>query len=289
MEKSDWDDQAEHYAANMMRFTSLHATDLVGALYDDIKSAKTILDIGCGTGAFGVAYLGFFPQGIAGQTMIFSDLSQGMVNKAKDTMRQRMPADFKTVIKYQVEDGSILEGVEDRSIDLVVSVFGVFMIPDRTKTLQTIQRVLKEPSGVFGTTAWTTLQCKDAFKSEGFGVGFHNTLDLTLDLFMKDFSKMEHAWKHWFEPDNIHTMLVEQGGFGTAKIQRSVHSVTWSNPLKFWEMLTGSPMSKMMNGADPEVFEAAKLGLMNTVSSGNEDDPIFVWFASNIVVARGIS
>lgn len=287
---NDWDDTAQHYSDNITRFTSLHATDLIGALYNDIKSAKTILDIGCGPGAFGVAYLNFFPNGIDGQTIIFSDLSQGMVNKARDVMQQRVPSDFKTELKYQVEDGSLLEGIEDDSIDVVVSIFGVFIIPDRAKTLKTIQRVLRKPNGVFGTASWASIECQELLKGEGFGAGFHNSTEQALKSLTNLFSEKEAPWKQWFDVKRIHEMVVDGAGFGSVKVHRSVHSVTWSSPMTLWEMIKGSPTSKVKT-ADPDVAEAAKQSLFAKVRSGDEDEdsPVFVWTASNLTIARGLA
>lgn len=288
--KESWDEQAQHYSDNITRFTSLHATDLIGALYNDIKSAKTILDIGCGPGAFGVAYLNFFPNGIKGQTIIFSDLSQGMVNKARDVMQQRVPSDFKTKLKYQVEDGSTLEGIADNSIDVIVSIFGVFIIPDRAKTFQTLQRVLRKPNGVFGTAAWTSIECQALLKEEGFGPGFHNSTEQALKSLTNLFSDKDAPWKQWFDVERIHEMVVDEGGFGSVQVHRSVHSVTWPSPMALWEMIEGSPVSKVKS-ADPEVAEAAKQNLFAKVkhSSGEDDTPIFLWTAANLVVARGLA
>jgi ubiquinone/menaquinone biosynthesis C-methylase UbiE len=123
-----WSAQAKLYSNQAARLTELHGADLVTILKKDILQAKTILDVGCGTGAFAHAYMQQFPMGVPGQTLILSDLSEGMLEKAKETV---VPSsDFQTKLVFQVEDGTKLDGIADDSIDLVVSLFGVFLIPD---------------------------------------------------------------------------------------------------------------------------------------------------------------
>ena len=124
-DKDKWSAQADLYSNQASRLTELHGADLVTILKDDILRAKTILDIGCGTGAFAKAYLQQFPKGVPGQTLILSDLSAGMLEKARETVKPG--PDFTTKIVFQEEDGTKLEGIPDNSVDLAVSLFGVFL------------------------------------------------------------------------------------------------------------------------------------------------------------------
>ncbi len=79
------------------------------------------------------------------------------------------PKTFQTQLVYQVEDRSELKGIEDDIIDVVVSIFGVFLIPDQGKTLATIRRVLRKPNGIIATAAWTSIDGCDHLQKEGFG------------------------------------------------------------------------------------------------------------------------
>jgi ubiquinone/menaquinone biosynthesis C-methylase UbiE len=292
---ASWDSHAEHYSNNMTRFTSLHANDLIGILHREIADAKTILDIGCGPGTFGVAYLNHFPNGIPGQRLIFSDLAPGMVNKCQHVMEQLIkdPKTFQTQLVYQVEDGSELKGIEDDSIDVVVSIFGVFLIPDQEKTLETIRRVLrKQPNGVFATAAWTSIDSCDHLKQEGFGTNFQNSIEASLQSLLTSGSTKGNdgngndelpSWKRWSLPDNIKTMLP----FDKVAIHRSIHSIVWSSVNHLWELIEDNPMTNV-RAASPEVQQAAKQRMVDMVThDGNVDSPVMVWSASNLVVARG--
>lgn len=73
------------------------------------------MDVGCGTGAFAKAYMQQFPKRVPGQTLILSDLSEGMLEKAKETL---VPSSgFQTKLVFQVEDRTKLEGIADNSVD----------------------------------------------------------------------------------------------------------------------------------------------------------------------------
>lgn len=151
-----WDRVAANYQFFAPSFTSLHAFDLLSSMADKIRSAKTILDIACGTGAVCLAYAQMFPKGIPGQTIIMTDYSSGMVSIAEQEVWSRLPSDFQTELQFRREDATDLKSIPDSSIDVVVSCFGVFLVPQQQVALSEVKRVLK-PEGVFGTTAWTDL------------------------------------------------------------------------------------------------------------------------------------
>jgi ubiquinone/menaquinone biosynthesis C-methylase UbiE len=282
--KNEWDDIAQHYADHVSRFTSLFADDLIhGCLLDIIQSATTILDVGCGPGVFALAYLKQFPKGIPGQTLICSDLSQGMVLKAQSLVEAQLPDnnDFQTNMQFQVEDGSILSGIPDGSISLVVSVFGIFLFPDRQKTFQAIQRVLA-PGGVLATTAWTSIETPSMLV--GFGPNFHEVVDHTTAELTSFFHK-DAPWKEWFDPVFVREQILQDYfQHDDIQIHRSIHTTTWPSPSAFWNLFVSNPMSRVQT-SDPVVAERAKNKLMDLVGHAPHK-PVFVWMAANLIVAR---
>lgn len=153
-EANGWDGVAENYGLFVNRFTPLHAADLISALTKHIRTAKTILDIACGSGAVGLAYLSLFPNGIAGQTVICTDFSPKMVEQARKRISSQKKEGCLTEFKFQVEDAKNMSGIADASVDVVLSVFGVFLISPKEEVLAEVKRVLK-PGAAFGMTAWT--------------------------------------------------------------------------------------------------------------------------------------
>jgi ubiquinone/menaquinone biosynthesis C-methylase UbiE len=274
----DWN--AKRYADSVRRITFLHATDLICVLKKDILKAKTILDVGCGTGAFGLAYLQQFPKGIPGQTLILSDLSPSMIDKAKAVMRNYIPEGFETEVKFQIEDGTTLEGIGDSSIDMVVSTFGVFLIPDRASALKAIKRVLK-PSGIFGNVAWSSIgSSQDDLKKEGFGVGFQDAVHTALAEVMDGQSA---PWRDWFDPQLTHTMLVDEAGFTSTKVFRSIHSVVWFFA-DLWQVVDQWKFKDI----NPEYGIRARQKVRDYVLGDKEDEgsPFLLWTASNLAISR---
>lgn len=152
-----WDTFADEYTRACTPFSVLHAFDLLTAILPSITSnpqSCTILDVGCGGAALALAYLRHFPQGVEGHTFICTDFSPAMVNLARAAVHRVKPETCKTVFQFRVDNGTTLQTVEDKSVDVVVSAFAVFLIPDQTQVLTQINRVLRD-GGVFGMTAWT--------------------------------------------------------------------------------------------------------------------------------------
>ena len=288
--KVDWgkDNFARHYLDHVTRFTVYFAKDMISMMHKELSEAKTILDIGCGPGTFGLAYLEAFPTGVPGQTLILSDLSPEMVQVAEQEMKERIPDNFQTTLKYQVEDGGLLEGIQDGSIDVVVSIFGVFLIPDYLKTLKTIIRVLRKdnPNAAFGTAVWTLTQQRHALAQEGFGPSFHEIIEEELN---KLTNLSDADWKRWFEPAQVQQMVVQEAGFSASSFQiyRSLHSVAWPNAQAVWDIIATNPMAKIKD-ADPQDVKAAKQNLFATMdrAADGDDRPVLLSTASNLIIAK---
>lgn len=153
-----WDNFADEYTRSCTPFCVLHAFDLLTAILPSISPNPqcNILDVGCGGAALALAYLRHFPQGVEGHTFTCTDLSPVMVSLARAAVERVKPETCKTVFQFRVDNGTTLETVQDNSVDVVVSAFAVFLIPDRTQVLNQINRVLRD-GGVFGMTAWTQI------------------------------------------------------------------------------------------------------------------------------------
>lgn len=152
----NWDIASKEYARNCNPFCTLYAFDLLSALLPKVSSTPNchFLDIGCGGGALALAYLRLFPEGREGHQFISTDMSGGMVEQAREAVEASKPASCKTVFNFRVDDGTELSTFDDNSIDIVVSAFSVFFIPDRVGVLSQILRVLR-CGGAFGMTSWT--------------------------------------------------------------------------------------------------------------------------------------
>lgn len=282
--ENPWDEHAIGYSENISRITTIHATDLIGSILPQIRSAKRILDIGCGAGAFGLAYLSLFPRGIRGQTIVFSDLSPSMIQVASQVLMQRVPKEFETNFVFQVEDGTKLEGILDKSIDLVVSVFGVFLIPDREPTLKSIGRVLKE-TGTFGNVSWTLIQNISELQKDGFGANMHDALFSALTP-LSDAVHTESPFRNWIDPDFCKDVLFQEGKFNNVVVRRSIHTLTFENADIMWNVLISSSPMGNIKGRDPARVSEARQVLIDDVAGGDETKTVFTLSASNIMIAH---
>lgn len=287
MSKGDddkWSAQADLYANQASRLTELHGADLVTILKDDILKAKTVLDVGCGTGAFAQAYLQQFPKGVPGQTLILSDLSAGMLEKAKEAVNPG--PDFLTKIVFQEEDGTKLEGIPDNSVDLVVSLFGVFLIPDQEKTLASIQRVLKKgKDSAFANGSWM-FDISDYLTSRGFGVSLQDVFTIPNDLINPVENPVE-KFKKWASKDGIKTMFT--GKTTSIDLHQSMHTTVWEFE-NLWTMLSVNPMSALNGASEADTARVREaLEAFVTKDGSSLDKPLMLSTASILCVTKGFA
>jgi ubiquinone/menaquinone biosynthesis C-methylase UbiE len=282
----EWLAQADLYSDQSARITELHGADLVTILKDDILKAKTILDVGSGTGAFARAYLQQFPKGIPNQTLILSDLSAGMLDKAKETVKPVGDDTFQTKIVFQVEDGTKLEGIESDSIDLVVSLFGVFLIPDQEGAQKAISRVLKKKDGTFANASWMFGLSKQ-LSSAGFGVTLQDAFQVPIQTLDPKFTLQDQSFYQWADRNRAKSVLSDQYNLVDVQAYSALHTTVWQFE-NFWNMLMSNPMTNLKN-CTKEDQERAKEALKAFVTSDGSklDKPLL--FSSGSIVTVGKS
>jgi ubiquinone/menaquinone biosynthesis C-methylase UbiE len=317
-----WRATSKKYSEQWTQFklTSLYADDLITLLHDDIQNASTILDIGCGTGIFAHAYLRAFPNGIPGQTIISSDISPSMIEQAQSTIGSKLATiqnqdddEFATKFLFQLEDGSQLSGIADHSIDIVVSVYGVFLIPDQVNTLRSIQRVLKPQTGIFANAAWTKHDSIDSsfggnLQEVFMGVG--GMVQQMMTMANSDSSSSPSpatavtgvpaalpAFLQWFEPTTIATNLKEQK-YVNIQTYRMFHSMIGRNFNAMFEMCIHNPMIDAKNLSEEQLqtlkhtfFDLCQIphGSIeekeSIIQNYDTNVPFTLWTASNLTIA----
>ena len=275
--KDSWGDHASTYASVAPQLTSLHALDFIGLLRSEILQSKRILEIGCGSGAFATAYLQMFPQGIPGQTLIMSDLSNGMLEKAKDAIQP--PPNYGTTLQFQQEDGTKLSGIDENSIDLVISMFGVFLIPDQGATQHAITRVLKPTTGIFANASWV-FEKSEIFRGEGFGVSLQDTFACPMLSIDPEYSLLRSPWA---SRQGIEDLLMKEYPFQEVKIHHAIHTSVWDYQM-LWSMILQNPMSNMKDASPPDI-EKAKETLLSFLDQ-DVKQPVVLWSGSNLSIAR---
>ena len=288
---------ANHYSDHVTRFTKPHAIDLIDAAFTEISRAKNILEIGCGTGVFGLALLERFPHGIAGQTIHCTDFDQAMVDVAERVILEKRAASCQTEFKFQKADGTKLEMFDEGMFDVVVSVFGLFLIPDRNAALAEVRRVLQADSGgTLATTAWTTTGYNEEMRLSGFGANLHDAMSLmrfpttNTTVNTKPQQILPQFILDWFDPNKVREILTEHGHFQNVTVHRVIHSVCVPNVETMWNTFGGGK-SKHPTDMDAqqlqEIVTAMKMVLGEYIAiDGNVDRPVFIRAVSNIIIAQ---
>lgn len=110
-----------------------------------LTTGATVLDVGCGTGASAI------PAAVAvgpGGSVIGVDLAGQLLNRAREKARRRGLSN----VEFRQGDMENL-GYPDGSFDAVISVFSVFFVPDMTRQVAELWRMVK-PGGQLAITTW---------------------------------------------------------------------------------------------------------------------------------------
>jgi SAM-dependent methyltransferase len=318
-----------HVCTSTSHLHSFFAHDFVVALHPHIIQAPTILDIGCGFGAFAYAYMNQYPNGIKGQIIISIDIDPNVIKQVKRLVKniletkRRSGQPFYTKLIFQVEDGSRLRGIKDESIDMVVSLYGVFLIPNQTGTLQSIHRVLKSKHGIFANVSWvetsipgfegSSSSSSDTKSNTGsilmdpsFGGNYHAALDYMNISAVKMLKRLPSSFTkdhknactvEWHDPTNIEQNL-NKFHFHHTQTHRTFHSVVFDHINTFVEKCLHNEYVNLNN----LLSKQQKLFLQRKFidfcpdeeelkgASSNKDDkyqqPFSLWSASNITITQ---
>lgn len=111
----------------------------------DLRAGERVLDIACGTGL--VTFPAAHAVGSSGR-VVATDISQEMVNRARDDARTRGLAN----VTFERMDAEELQ-IEPGSIDVALCALGLMYVPDPLKALAEMRRVLA-PGGRAVAAVW---------------------------------------------------------------------------------------------------------------------------------------
>jgi ubiquinone/menaquinone biosynthesis C-methylase UbiE len=144
-----YDRIAEGYArwwAPVIAPESVAAIDQVASAID--AGATRVLDVGTGTGTLAIELLRRWPQ----IRVTAIDASSGMIEKAAGEADRLLAPDQRARLELRVAFADDL-GLADGSVDVAVSSFVLQLVPNRSRALREVRRVLR-PGGVFGWVSW---------------------------------------------------------------------------------------------------------------------------------------
>ncbi|KAJ3272253.1 hypothetical protein HDV01_005792 [Terramyces sp. JEL0728] len=123
-----WGNHSEIYDTAYTDMTTKYSTDVMHEL--ERHGIRSALDVGCGTGAFALL-------AAAKYSTTAIDISPGMVKK---TIEKAVKLNLS--LNCFVCDAQTLAGIKDSSLDAAVSVFALFLAPDKAAALNAAYRVL---------------------------------------------------------------------------------------------------------------------------------------------------
>eukprot|EP00540_Astrosyne_radiata_P015277 CAMPEP_0116828224 /NCGR_PEP_ID=MMETSP0418-20121206/3539_1 /TAXON_ID=1158023 /ORGANISM="Astrosyne radiata, Strain 13vi08-1A" /LENGTH=177 /DNA_ID=CAMNT_0004457093 /DNA_START=133 /DNA_END=666 /DNA_ORIENTATION=- len=173
-------------------------------------------------------------------------------------------------MEFRVKDATNLEGIETDSIDLVVSIFGVFLIPNQDKVMESIQRVLKPQNGVFANVAWTTIKNAETM-DEGFGVSFFDLIIQSMRCLDLPKPPKPSAPIIWADTAKAKEFLETTGEVPELMVDHNVL------------------IQSLKDIIDPQKLEKARQVIINAVvrdGQNEPEEPVVLMTAANLIVAR---
>ena len=104
------------------------------ASHYQIREGMSVLELGCGTGEMWAGKDGIIRQC---SRFILSDFSEGMLARAKDTLRDCAGIEYRMI---DIQDIPFADG----SFDIVIANMMLYHVPDLYRALQEVRRVLKK-------------------------------------------------------------------------------------------------------------------------------------------------
>ena len=113
-----------------------------------IKDGMHVLEIGCGSGA----YTTFVARAVGGEGKVYAlDIQPEMLQQLENKLAKPENKDIKNI--ELVNSSAYDLPFDDSSLDLAYMVTVFQEIPDRSRALQQVRRVLK-PGGILAVTEW---------------------------------------------------------------------------------------------------------------------------------------
>lgn len=133
-----------------------------------------ILELGCGTGNLWAENLDRIPKGLE---IVLSDFSEGMLEQAKQNLKHSSFFQFKVIDAQSIP-------FENKSFDFVIANHMLYHMPERSKALSEIRRVLR-PGGHFYAS---TIGCNHLKEIDDLLSKFDNQLNSWGKMFLESFS-----------------------------------------------------------------------------------------------------
>jgi len=209
-----------------------------------MKPSETLLDVGTGTGI--IANLAARKVGPDGH-VVGIDFSEGMLDRARTYASQE---GLDARVEYQLMDAQDLK-FPDQSFDCVVSLFTFMHLPDPQRALDGMYRILRPGGrvtiGVGGGPPLVSLRgwvhrfriaLENIGQLRGTVLRAPDFLNSLVKRHLPDPEAQGVVPKHWENPIQALTRLMQKAGFRQPKTDWDGYVTTLTAPQEFWNLQT---------------------------------------------------
>ncbi len=214
-----------------------------------LQPGATVLDVGCGTGASAIpAALQVGPEG----KVIAVDLADRLLEIA----RRKAASKKLDNIEFRLGDMENLE-YPDQHFDAVMCVFAIFFVPDLTKQIRQLWRMVR-PNGQLAITTWGPRVWEPG--STGW---WSAVKELRPDLYAAF-----NPWDRLAEPSALLRLFTDAGVAEPAIVPEDGRQRLRS-PEDWWTMVLGSGYRWTVDQMEPEMAERLRNANLTWIRSHN--------------------
>ena len=209
----------DELASRLARPFSLDALVLSGLTNRD-AGARDVIDIAAGTGAFSI------PAAKHGHRVVATDISPPMLAQLE---QRRGKDDYPQTL---VGDAQTLHQVQTAAYDVAVSMFGIFLVPNRQSAWKATHRVLRD-NGIIVASSWhLNAEC---------ATNFHTAYCSLLDRFdelrhVGDAEVVSNDWTMLSDPGKFREEL-SGAGFVDIKLHHLTHAAAFESLQLLFQIL----------------------------------------------------
>ncbi|KAG7394162.1 hypothetical protein PHYBOEH_005581 [Phytophthora boehmeriae] len=272
----NWSAHARAYKAIAGDLTPRWATDSLQIAHHQIlpllkkQQAKNphdafhFLDVGCGPGFLTFEFMRRYlsAQEPTDIRITATDLADGMLHELNQTLQEDPTLKpFAAKVTTVQMDGLVLDKVEDNSVDVVGSNFGLGIFPTRSRGWTAAHRVLKD-DGLLVVTAWeeksSNLKWFDEITALFNAAGKEGEEPMPLPSSMAGTDK-EGMLKE-----------LQAVGFKDVKVYRTTHTIVFEDPKGMMQANLSNPATaKFLERLSKEELGAALTAGMEKTAEGN--------------------
>ena len=203
-----------------------------------LRAGHRVLDVGCGTGASAIPAAE--RVGPTGQ-IIGVDLAERLLSIGRQKAKARQLAN----LQFETADMERL-GYPDASFDAIVSVFSIFFVPDMTKQVRELWRMVR-PGGWLAITTWGPRMFQPGTSTWWSSVG-----DVRPDL-----ANPVSPWERIVEPQALKDLFLE-AGLPAPEIAAEESRQPLRSPDDWWTIVLGSGFRWTVEQLGPEAAEKVR-------------------------------